>query len=136
MARSKDTSTHPLENTGDAAPVDPTSDGAVRTFVTLGAGIGDSTITALMGSVEDLRTSLFERARSSIDWVETMQRANIDLARRLTDRADGLSRSVVDATREALGAVVATSRSTGHGAAELATRSVSSIFGRADNQAA
>ena len=136
MSKSKEVIETTNKTSATASPESPPDDGVVRSFVTIGSDATESAIGAIFGSVEDVRGNALSRVRGVIDWVEANQQANIDLARRLTDRADELSRALLDGGRQALATVVTTSRNTGHGAAELASRSVTSLFSKTNTQAA
>lgn len=105
-------------------------EGVIRSFITLGAGLTDTTVGSLLGGVEDVRSNLFGRARGVIDWVEGMQRSNVEIARRLTDRADTLTRAFVAGGEEALKTLVLTGRETGHGAVDAASKTATAFISR------
>jgi hypothetical protein len=105
-------------------------EGVLRSFVTLGARLTDTTIGAALGSLEDLRTNGFGRVRGLIDWVEAIQKANIDLARRLTDRADTVTGAFIHSGEQALKTVVLATRETSHGALDTASRSAAAFISK------
>jgi hypothetical protein len=108
----------------------PLQEGALRSFITLGATLGDTTIATTLGGVEDLRLNVLRRTRGLIDWIESMQQANIEIARKLTDRVDTLSRAVLHTGEQALKTAVLTARETGHGAVDTASRSAAAFISK------
>jgi hypothetical protein len=59
-----------------------------------------------------------------------MQQANIDIARRLTDRVDTLTRAVLHTGEQALKTAVLTARETSHGAVDTASRSAAAFISK------
>lgn len=118
-----------------AQEIQGSREGVLRSFFTLGTHLTETTIGAAFGSVEDLRQSALSRTRSAIDWVESMQRANVDLARKLTDRFDHVSRTMLQTGEQALKTIVLTTRDTAHGALDTASRSASAFISRPTPQA-
>lgn len=105
-------------------------EGVLRSFITLGAGLTDTTVTSTFGGAEDVRANLFGRARGLIDWVESIQKSNIDVARRLTDRVDTLTRAFVASGEQALKTLVHASRETSHGAVDTASKTATVFISR------
>lgn len=119
-----------VEHMGNTNEIRGSREGVIRSFITLGAGLTDTTIGSVLGGVEDVRSNVFGRARGLIDWVEGIQRSNIEIARRLTDRADTLTRTFVASGEQALKTVVLTGRETGHGAVDAASRTATAFISR------
>jgi hypothetical protein len=118
------------EHTETTSEIQSAHDGVLRSFITLGTNLTETTVGAAFGSVEDLRVNGLRRARGLIDWVESMQQANIDIARKLTDRVDTVTRAVLQTGEQALKTVVHTTRETTHGAVDTASRSAAAFISK------
>lgn len=105
-------------------------EGVLRSFISIGANVTDTTVTSTLGGVEDVRANVFGRVRGVIDWVESVQKANIDVARRLTDRVDTLTRSLVSGGEQALKTLVLTGRDTSHGVVDTASSTATAFISR------
>jgi hypothetical protein len=102
----------------------------LRSFITLGTNLSETTIGAAFGSIEDVRTNGLRRARGLIDWVESMQQANVEIARKLTDRVDTVTRAFLQTGEQALKTIVLTTRETSHGALDTASRSAAAFISK------
>ena len=118
------------EITETTRSVQAADEGLLRSFISMGSGLSETTVEGVLGGVEDLRSGAFRHVRGLIDWAEGTQKANIELARKLTDRVDTVTRAFLRTSEQALKTVVLTTRETSHGVVDTASRSAATFVSK------
>jgi hypothetical protein len=84
-------------------------------------------LTALVGSLQDIRAEVVETLSTTIDFVDATGQRGAKLAHRLLDRADGFAAAGLETTESAITALLARARRTSRDAAEVAARSAGDL---------
>lgn len=119
-----------MENTAKTPEKLENDEGMLRSLVTLGSNLTETTVETVFGTANDLRVNSLQRVRSVVDWVETIQQSNIALARKLTDRTDTLSAALVTTGERALRTLVHATRESGHGMADVTARTAGAFVSK------
>ena len=105
-------------------------EGLLRHLVSLSTHLTQTSVQTAFGSAQDVRENGLRRVRGLIDWVESVQQANVEIARKLTDRFDHMSETLLGTGERALTTLVAATRETGHGVADVASRSAGAFISK------
>ncbi len=91
------------------------------------ANLGEKAVTASFGMLRDARGEISQRTVGLIDWVDGAQQGSMRLLRTLNQRVDEVVNAFIDSGERVGLAVVRTVDTTGNGAAELMSRTASSL---------
>ena len=107
-------------------------EGILGGVVTAVADVLQSVTRGSLGAASDLREAYFGSTRDVLDWIESMQKRNIGLAKSLTDRIDTLLMETTSSTETLLQSSIDRGRETGHGVADLVARTGVSLSGKTE----
>lgn len=100
--------------------------GSARWYLS-GFAITERGVTALIGSLQDIRTELVQTVSSTIDFVDATGQRGAKLAHRLLDRADGFASASLGTTESAVKALLTRASRTSEDVAELAAKSAGDL---------
>jgi hypothetical protein len=103
--------------------------GLIQTWVEHGVGVGEESVRATFGLLEDIRSETEERVNSTFDWVEGFDRTVFRLARKVVGRINSVATRVISGSEHGWLTLFGAIRRTTRGAAGLASDTVITIVG-------